>query len=513
MLCNLPIVLSLSLLLATSDVVYSDAGQYINASQSVPITKSKTALRGFLGIFRPAKSKSAANSKPFTQKNSKTFLPTKQVVGSIVASVDTDAFGQAAEKNGLIGLEMRGLITAAVAYNDEINVSKSQVKITQIQIWRELASYVPTISMSVDIFRSGLGLNKVPNGPETSELKFSLNLPLFTSGKRHFALKAAKSNQKAALGRAQAVRNDLAGQVISALLQYKQAEQTVALLGQNVGSIKFLLAAVQNRQKQGFASVSDVFYVQANLASLRRQREATISNQNQLKAQLESLIQAPLKTVPKLPALNKLIQLDEEQLVAQAIISDPTLKAAQHTATAQGYASRSAVGSYLPQVNLYGRYDVVLNKYAKSNQSDEWKIGVRLTMPLVDLTTVTDISEAKERSQLASYQASDTRRNVELSVRSLSREYQSVKKQVGLANLRVNYLRKIAKSEAVKYDKGVGTLDKVLDQKQILVQARIDSLDTKMTAYWAAYQLLIGTGHFEGGNFSLSDRILFSQLR
>lgn len=510
---NSPIVLAVALLLSVSDLAYAETDTGVNTTQVAHETKPQKKLKGFLGIFRPVKSEPAKGFKPFKPKQTDKFLPTKDVTGSIVASADVDDFGETAENNGLVGFEMRGLISDAVASSDALNVSKSEIKIAQIKIWKELASYTPTISMSVDVSRAGLRLATLPNGQETSELQFSLNLPLFTSGKRYFALKAAKSNRKAALGRAKAVRNEVAGQVISALLQFNHVQQTVALLGENVGSLKRLRTAVRSREKQGFASASDIAYVQANLANLRRQREGSVSNRNQLRAQLESLIGAPIEAVPKLPDLKKLIQSNEEQLVAQAIVSDPTLKAAQHTATAQRFASRSAVGSYLPQVSLYGQHDVAMNSYTKSVQTTDWEVGVRLTMPLVDLATVADISEAKERAQLASYQASDTRRNVELSVRSLSREYQSATKQVGLANSRVNYLRKVAKSEAVKYDKGVGTLDKVLEQKQVLAQARIDALDIKMSAYWAAYQLLISSGRFEGGSFGLSDRLVFSQLR
>lgn len=46
-----------------------------------------------------------------------------------------------------------------------------------------------------------------------------------------------------------AVRNDVAGQVISALLQFNQAEQTVALLDENVDSLKRLRSAVRNYEK------------------------------------------------------------------------------------------------------------------------------------------------------------------------------------------------------------------------------------------------------------------------
>ncbi|MEW7007111.1 MULTISPECIES: TolC family protein [unclassified Lentilitoribacter] len=510
---NLRVALTLALFFSSSVFVDADPDASATVPQATQMKKPSEGLRGILNIFKPTRSETRGSFKPYKPNKSDKFLPTKEVVGSIATLTSSNEFGKTAEKSGLIGLEMRGLITNAIASSDAIDVSKSEVKIAQIRIWKELASYTPVISMSVDVSRAGLRLGTIPHGQETSELKFSLNLPIFTSGRRHFALKAAKSNRKAALGRAKAVRNQVASQVISALLQFNQAQQTVALLGENVGSLKRLLTAVRNREKQGFASAADIAYVQANLASLRRQREGSISTRNQIKAQLESLIGAPVDKTPKLPALKKLIQSTENELVAQAIISDPTLMAAKHTATAQRFASRSAIGGYLPQVSLYGQHDVALGTYTKSKQTTDWEVGVRLTMPLVDLATVADISEAKERAQLASYQASDTRRNVELSVRSLSREYQSAVKQVGLANSRVNYLRKVAKSEAVKYEKGVGTLDKVLEQKQILAQARIDASDTKTSAYWAAYQLLIASGRFEGGSFGLSDRILLSQLR
>lgn len=507
---NSSVACTLALLMFASEFSYAEDVE-IEAAQATELVKPKKKLNRFFNIFKPAKSEPIESFKPFELKPVDKFLPTKEVVGSIVAS--TDNFGGGVEDSGLIGFEMRGMITNAIVASDTINISKSEIKIAQINVWKEIASYAPTLSLSVEVARTGLRLNTIPNGQETSEATFSLNFPIFTSGKRYFALKAARSNRKAALGRAKAARNDLAGQVISALLQFNQAEQTVALLGENVGSLKRLRTAVINREKQGFASAADIAYVQANLANLRRQRESSISNRNQIKAQLASLTGTPINKMPKLPPLKKLIQSNEEELVAQAIVSDPTLMAAQHTATAQRFASRSAVGGYLPQVNLYGQNDIALNSYSKSIETTDWEVGVRLTMPLVDLETVADISEAKERAQLASYQASDTRRNVELSVRSLSREYQSAKKQVELANSRVNYLRKVAKSEAVKYDKGVGTLDKVLEQKQVLAQARIDALDTKMSAYWAAYQLLISSGQFEGGSFGLSDRLLLSQLR
>jgi outer membrane protein TolC len=96
-------------------------------------------------------------------------------------------------------------------------------------------------------------------------------------------------------------------------------------------------------------------------------------------------------------------------------------------------------------------------------------------MPLVDLGTVSEIAESRERAQVASYQASDTKRNIELSVRQLARQYYAGLEQIKLANSRVKYLRQVVNSENKRYEKGVGSLDQLLQQRQTLAQAQIDA--------------------------------------
>lgn len=398
--------------------------------------------------------------------------------------------------------ELRGIITSAIDHSDTYKISKTQIKIANTSIWRELAKFTPTINFSLDASSTGLGLRNVPDGTKTSEVTFSLSMPLFTSGQRFFSLNAARSNKLAAKYNAEGTRNDVIGQTISTYLQYKQTEKTVALLGQNVSSLQKLTDAVRARKKHGFASQADLSFVQANLANMRLQRRASISTLGELEAQLENLIGRKITDLPALPDFNQLSTQDENSLVAMAVSNNPAIKAAKHSADAQKQTSYATVGKYLPQVNLYGQYDIPTNTYSRETQTTDWQVGVRLTMPIVDLATVTEIAESRHQAQIASYQASDTRRNIELSIRTLTRQFEGGKERLRLAQSRVSHLSKVTNSERQKYDKGVGSLDQLLERKQTLAQARIDAIRVKIETYWAGYQLAIATGDFDPSELS-----------
>lgn len=393
--------------------------------------------------------------------------------------------------------ELRGLLTEVVDRSETIKIADTQVKIADIKVWKELAKFTPTINLTLDTSLSGTGIYKIPNGTSSSELSFALSMPVFTSGQRIFSLRAAKSNKMAAKNQAEIARNDVMGQTISIYLQYLQTEKTIQLLSQNVGSLQKLLKAVRNREKHGIASPSDVAYVRANLASMKQQHSSAKGGLGQIRAQLESMTGRPVSKLPKLKKLTTMITKSEDALVQNALVNNPTIRAVNHTADAQQHTSQATMGKYLPQVNLYGQHDVALNNYTKAQQTSDWKIGLKLSMPLVDLGTVSEIAESRERAQVASYQASDTKRNIELSVRQLARQYYAGLEQIKLANSRVKYLRQVVNSENKRYEKGVGSLDQLLQQRQTLAQAQIDADSANTNSYLTAYQLLIATGDFD----------------
>ena len=235
----------------------------------------------------------------------------------------------------------------------------------------------------------------------------------------------------------------------------------------------------------------------ANLASMRQQHEAAKGSKSQIRAQIESLTGRKFKNLPKLMRVAKLVSSDEEQLVQAAMAANPEIKAAQHRAVSQRHTSRAAYGQYLPQVNLYAQHDRAISAYSSSRQTTDWKVGVTLTMPLVDLSTVSSIAESRQRAQLASYQASDTKRNIALSVRSLYHQYTAGRKQIDLAQARVKYMRQIETAERERYNQGVGSLDQLLEQKRALAQSKIDEIGVKTDGYWTAYQLLIAANKFD----------------
>lgn len=438
--------------------------------------------------------------------------PSKEVVGSIPMTVNRSAKTRryvASKKTNRIvakkepelspelSADLRGVLKDAVSNSDGIKIAIKQVHISDTKIWAEIAKFTPTINMTLDASRSSRGFGNLRDAERETELSFALNMPIYTGGQRVFSLRAARSNKMAAKNDAISAQNRVLLDVLSAYLQYHQTEETVKLLGQNVSSLKKLLTAVRNRKDHGVASQADVAYVQANLASMRQQHEAAKGSKSQIRAQIESLTGRKFKNLPKLMRVAKLVSSDEEQLVQAAMAANPEIKAAQHRAVSQRHTSRAAYGQYLPQVNLYAQHDRAISAYSSSRQTTDWKVGVTLTMPLVDLSTVSSIAESRQRAQLASYQASDTKRNIALSVRSLYHQYTAGRKQIDLAQARVKYMRQIETAERERYNQGVGSLDQLLEQKRALAQSKIDEIGVKTDAYWTAYQLLIAANKFD----------------
>lgn len=396
-----------------------------------------------------------------------------------------------------VGSDLRGVLKDAVSNSDGIKIAIKQVHISDTRIWSEIAKFTPTINMTLDASRSSKGFGNLNDAGRETELSFALSMPIYTGGQRVFSLRAARRNKLAAKNDAISAQNKVLLDVLSAYLQYHQTAETVTLIGQNVSSLKKLLTAVRNRKDHGIASQADVAYVQANLASMRQQHEAAKGSKSQIKAQIESMTGRKFTNLPKLMRVSKLVSDNEEHLVQEALTFNPEIKAAQHRAVSQRHTSRAAYGRYLPQVNVYAQHDRAISAYSRSQQTTDWQVGIKLTMPLVDLSTVSSIAESRQLAQLASYQASDTKRNVALSIRSLYRQYEAGRKQIDLAQARVKYMRQIETSERERYNQGVGSLDQLLEQKRAHAQSKIDAIGVKTDAYWTGYQLLIAANKFD----------------
>lgn len=388
------------------------------------------------------------------------------------------------------GEKLRGAVEDAIANSDGVKIAIKQVHISNTKIWSEIARLTPTIYMSLDASRSHNKLSAIHSAENKTDLNVELNIPIYSGGRSLFSIRAARRNKLAAKNDIIAAKNDLTLEVLSAYLQFNQAEETVKLLRQNILNAETLLNAVINRERRGLASKTDIANVRVNLASLRQDHEATKGTKSQINAQIENLTGQKFKNIVDLISVSELISYEEEELVQSAIKSNPEINAAQHRAVAQRLASRAEFGRYLPQVNFYAEYDQEINASARSQQEKNWQVGLRLRMPLVDLNTVPTVTESRQLAQIASYRASDLKRDIILSVRSLYREHNAGLKQLDFAKARERYLKQVVSSEQALFEKGIGSIDQLLEQKRAVAQSQIETIKAKTDVYLAAFQLL-----------------------
>lgn len=187
-------------------------------------------------------------------------------------------------------------------------------------------------------------------------------------------------------------------------------------------------------------------------------------------------------------------------MVRSALNNNPKLLAASHNADAADYTSKATFGKYLPQINLNSEYRKDFN-HSPGENPNSWSIGVKLTMPLVDFSTVAEISESKSRAEAAYYRSLDTRRQIELQTNTLWQEHVSNNSRVKLAKSKALALKRVVRSRLAQFNQGLIAIDPVLEQKRLLALAEMAAIQIETEQFLATSQLLLSAGIFKASMF------------
>lgn len=356
-------------------------------------------------------------------------------------------------------------------------------------LWTARAAFLPKITASLDLQKSNQILTGTP-ATETRTLGLDFSMPLFAGGTRYFGMKQAEAASHAAdygvLAEGNALMADTASSyfaVISARERYK------ALLGTE-DRVARLAEITRARRSQGFAGSADVSLSEAELSGIRGELEAareTIRN-----AEFEYTSKTgdsiPLDVGQSGPDL--LQGYDVADLVNRALYSNPNIMQADYSSKAAEYDVRSTVGKYLPRVDLNGGYQ----RYMEPALADKWTVGVKLTVPLVDATSVPEVRRKRFEAASARYAAADTRREIEGTVRRAWNAYQGAGKQAALEQDRLNQLSNAATAKRKQYSAGFADLSDVLSIENTILRSRMTLADLLATQQTSAYKLAISAG-------------------
>lgn len=390
---------------------------------------------------------------------------------------------------------LRGAVEASLSSSDALRASMSDVKAADYGIMRELASFTPTITANVSqSFEDGLS----PLDDDDSRYAgISLNMALFTSGRRLHEVRSARSIARAAGFRALSVRDDVTLSTVEAYLQQVYATAALHVVQQRCAALRRLVASIRAQHASGFASGADIAEASAELKATEQQLSEFETIQAKAETKVLSLASSTVLFRQSFPELEQALGVGREHLLATALQRNPNIMAAAYAAKASEEKSRATFAKHLPQLTLSADYKHILDEVTDGGDRDRWNVGVRLSVPLVDLSTVSSIGESRERAAADRYRARDARRIVAEQMQQLWEDYDSAAERERLAVQQQSYLRTFTKASDARYRKGLTELKTLLDAQRQLLDVDIQIAQLRVQKSLSAVQILVTAGTFE----------------
>lgn len=393
---------------------------------------------------------------------------------------------------------LRGTVEDAVQSSYRLRAAMLEAKAAETGILRQMAGFLPNVSASATSLRGDNGsVSPHDIGIRTRNTgSVSLTLPLYSGGQTWYGVKSARASAYAARSEALAVRSDVALETVSAYFQYLLAERTVQILDGSAARLEGLLNSVGKRRGAGFASNADVEQVRADLLALRQQVIEARAGREKARAQVESLAGRKVAFRRHFPLLDHHFAARGDELAQIAGQNNPRVVAALHNANAAEFTSRATLGKYLPQLDLTSQFQRRFDS-TPANQRDNWSVGFRLSVPLVDVGTIVEYQQRRELALAAQYRAADARRQTEMQARTLWQDVTSGRARLASAAGKSAARRNVVASWEKQYDMGLASLDSLLEKHRALSSAEIEEEQARVQRYFAMCQLLATAGTFE----------------
>lgn len=477
-------------------------------AQPLPKAKQGAELRGVLPpepkrALRDAKIRGGAGPQgatarsPLRADNLRGVLPAQTTDSIQTASIR----GSVDQTQGRAVEGLRGAVESAIASSLALRASLAEEKGAGFGVWRELARFTPTIS-GVAEHTWTEGSDPLRDG-DTRYAGLQLTLPLFTSGQRLASVASARSIERAAHFRTATVRDGVILQTSEAYLQQVYAALAIEALERTESSMRQLAQSLNAQHRAGFASGADVSDVEAELAAVRQQIVELQVMRRKAYGKASSLAGAPVIARHGFPKLDQALSPGYAALRAAAMRRNPNVLVAQSSAEASRHASRAEMAKYLPQVGLNASYRRALEGTNVIDDRERWNVGVKLTVPLVDLSTVASIGESRQRAAADRYRAQDTVRQIADQLEALWLDRTGNLERRELMAARVADLRKVAEAAQARFKKGLIGLDLVLDAQRRLTSAELEAAQMDVQSALNDVQILITAGTFQPSMLAL----------
>lgn len=398
---------------------------------------------------------------------------------------------------------LRQSIDATIRSSDKLRAGLHDSNAAHYKVQAVRASLLPTITASTS-FENARNHDEVltsrssTNGRRHSS-SINVSMPLFSSGRIYYGIKSARHAALAKDYEYLALEKQTAFEGVAVYLDIYLANRRERAFRRNADALAGILTGVEKQYEAGFAGRTDVAIAAAELAQMRERVITERARLREAESDFANRTGLPAPVIKGAPRVHNLVPKSLEAALSAGLTNNAAILAAENTARADLYNSHSVRRQYLPQVTLDGGYDRTRYLDFDRKPENNWRVGVKLTVPLVDFTAAPTVLESREKALSSKYRARDTRRTMEQSIRSNWITYTSNRKNAAIALQRVKSLKIAATGVRKEFDAGLRPLSDVLRAQMDLTEARI-----RLTEYEVAY---VSAGYLiaiTGSNFRLA---------
>ena len=380
---------------------------------------------------------------------------------------------------------------STLAINEGIQASLHRAEAAAQELAQAYGAMLPKLSFAAEIGSDDPRENW--NDRRDGRVEVSLAMPLFSSGSRVNAVRAAEARRDAAEFTVLAEERREMLRAATAHLDVIAATLTVSALEENVVGMKRTLGAARALAAAGETSRADISLAEANLAAAKGELASGRQALHRARIEHRSLTGRDASSGLTMPNTDHLVPQDIDSVVANALARSPDVMAGWRTADAQRYAARATSGALGPNVSLTGALG---RDYKRDETRDGWQdwdaaVGVRLSVPLVDAEALPRVRAARAQARAAEWEARDTARGIERRVRIAYSAHASAVERHAHASKQVEAIRQALRATRAEYAAGYLAITDVTRAQLDLARARIELASLERDRHRAAYTLAL----------------------
>lgn len=387
-----------------------------------------------------------------------------------------------------------GLVGKALERSDALKAESLRVEAREHAAQAEHARLLPKLSLETGLEKSN---GRYAGAHASASVGVTAEWTIYSSGANLAAINAAHLRAESAAFGYLAAERRAALEVIETQMRLELARRQYSHIAGTLARLRDIRTATQTLEKSGFASRTDLAQLDAEIESVRAELQEAKSQREQEVIAYRDIVGT--KPPAKLPRLNgaRLLPQDVEAMMARALNGNYRVKAAQSAALAAD-AERDAVrGQYLPRVSLYG------SAIADDAYGEDWTVGMKLTVPLVDYAAMPRYREANANAYASYFERADIERRVRRELAGEWARHRALLRQQHSYSRQAKALRRSTKGLRKQLEAGLRPVDDVLREEIELASALIAADRSRIAAETAAWRIAVHFPDLTLADFSI----------